>query len=83
MTYIDAIALRLADLCKERNITTNKLATLAGIRQSTVNNIMSKNTRNPKVKTMHKLAVGLGMTISELFDFPEMNETQFEDEDDN
>lgn len=83
MTYIDAIALRLTDLCKERNITTNKLATLAGIRQSTVNNIMSKNTRNPKVKTMHKLAVGLGMTISELFDFPEMNETQFEDEDDN
>jgi len=83
MTYIDVIASRLADLCKERNITTNKLATLAGIRQSTVNNIMSKTTKNPKVKTMHKLAVGLGMTLSELFDFPEMNETQFDDEDDN
>lgn len=83
MTYIDAIALRLNNLCEERNITANKLSTLAGIRQSTINNILSKNTRNPKLKTLHKVAVGLGMTISELLDFPEMNETRFDDEDDN
>lgn len=80
MTYSDAIILRLTGICKQRNITINKLATLSGITQSTVENIMSGKTKNPKLKTLHKLAVGLDITVSELLDFPEMNETIFEDE---
>lgn len=52
--------------------------TLSGITQSTVENIMSGKTKNPKLKTLHKLALGLGMTVSELLDFPEMNETIFD-----
>lgn len=80
MTYSDVIILRLTNLCNEKNITINKLATLSGITQSTVENIMSGKTRNPKLKTLHKLAIGLGMTVSELLNFPEMNETIFEDE---
>lgn len=80
MTYSDVIILRLTRLCDERKITINKLATLSGITQSTVENIMSGKTRNPKLKTLHKLALGLGMTVSELLDFPLMNETIFEDE---
>lgn len=80
MTYSDVIILRLTRLCEERKITINKLATLSGITQSTVENIMSGKTKNPKLKTLHKLALGLGMTVSELLDFPEMNETIFEDE---
>lgn len=80
MTYSDVIILRLTKLCEEQHITINKLATLSGITQSTVENIMSGKTKNPKLKTLHKLAIGLGMTVSELLDFPEMNETIFEDE---
>lgn len=80
MTYSDVIVKRLNDLCRERKITVNKLSTLSGITQSTVENIMAGKTKNPKLKTLHKLAVGLDMTVSELLDFPEMNETIFEDE---
>ena len=80
MTYSDAIIKRLTDLCTERNITINKLANLSGITQSTVENLMKGKTKNPKLKTLHKLAVGLNMSVSELLDFPEMNETIFEDE---
>ncbi|MCI6466132.1 MAG: helix-turn-helix domain-containing protein [Faecalicatena sp.] len=80
MTYSDVIILRLTRLCEEKKITINKLATLSGITQSTVENIMSGKTKNPKLKTLHKLALGLGITVSELLDFPEMNETIFEDE---
>lgn len=80
MTYSDVIIIRLTRLCEEQNITINKLATLSGITQSTVENIISGKTKNPKLKTLHKLAIGLGMTVSELLDFPEMNETIFEDE---
>lgn len=80
MTYSEAIIMRLKTLCEERNITIYKLATLSGITQSTVDNLMRGKTKNPKLKTLHKLAIGLGMTVSELLDFPEMNETAFEDE---
>lgn len=80
MTYSDAVIRRLTALCAERDITVNKLATLSGITQSTVDNLMKGKTRNPKLKTLHKLAIGLDMTVSELLDFPEMNETIFDDE---
>lgn len=80
MTYSDAIIKRLSDLCSERNITINKLATLSGITQSTVDNLMKGKTKNPKLKTLHRLAIGLNMTVSELLNFPEMNEEKFDDE---
>jgi len=80
MTYSDAIAKRLTELCIERKITINKLATLSGITQSTVENIIKGTTKNPKLKTLHKLAIGLEMSVSELLDFPELNETVFDDE---
>ena len=80
MTNSDVIILRLTRLCEKKKITINKLATLSGITQSTVENIMSGKTKNPKLKTLHKLAIGLDMTLSELLDFPEMNETIFDDE---
>ncbi|MBC5743728.1 helix-turn-helix transcriptional regulator [Lachnospiraceae bacterium MD308] len=80
MTYSDAVIRRLTVLCAERDITVNKLATLSEITQSTVDNLMKGKTRNPKLKTLHKLAIGLDMTVSELLDFPEMNETIFDDE---
>lgn len=80
MTYSDVIIMRLSGLCKERGITVNKLATLSGITQSTVENLMSGKTKNPRLKTLHKIATGLGITVSALLDFPEMNETIFDDE---
>lgn len=79
MTYSEAIIKRLTELSEERKIKVNKLATLSGITQSTVD-LMKGKTKNPKLRTLHKLATGLDMTISELLDFKEMNESQFDDE---
>lgn len=42
--------------------------------------MMNGETKNPKLKTLRKIAMGLNMTVSELLDFPEMNEMEFEDE---
>ena len=80
MTYSDAIIKRLTDLCVERGITTNKLATLSGIAQLYISYSNSRETKNPKLKTLRKIAMGFNMTVSELLDFPEMNEMEFEDE---
>lgn len=80
MTYSDVMIKRLQGLCAKKGMTVNKLATRSGITQSTVENLMSGKTKNPKLKTLHKLATGLDMTVSQLLDFPEMNETVFDDE---
>ena len=80
MTYSEVITGRIADLCKNKGITINGLATRSGIRQSTLDNIMKGNSKSPNLRTLHRIAVGLDMTISELLDFPEMDNTIFEDE---
>ena len=80
MTFSDAISKRLYELCSERHITPNKLATLSGIRQSTLEDIILGRTKNPGLRTLHRIAVGLNITLAQLLDFPLMNETQFDDE---
>lgn len=80
MTYSDIIVKRLQDLCEQKEITVNRLATLSGITQSTLEYIMDGKSKNPTLKTLHRIATGLDMTVSELLDFPEMNETVFDDE---
>ena len=82
MNYSDIYALRIRQLCKSRKITINKLATLAGLKQSTIDNILRGKSKIPKVRTLHKIATVFGMTLSEFLDFPELNEYSIEDEDD-
>jgi len=77
---VQAIAKRINNICIERKIKLNKLATLAGLRQSTLNNIAKGNTKNPTLRTLHRISVGMEMTVSEFLDFDLMNESVFEDE---
>lgn len=81
MNYSEIIKHRIISICKKRKITINKLATMSGVRQSTVDGIVRGTTKNPKLKTLHKLAIGLSMTVSEFLDFPELNDFIFDDED--
>ena len=41
MNIGEAVRRRILELCREREITVNKLATVSGITQSTLNNIVS------------------------------------------
>ena len=80
MTYSEIYALRIQQLCSKNNITINKLATLAGLKQSTVDNIIRGTSKNPKVRTLHKIATVFGMTLSEFLNFPELNNYSIDDE---
>jgi len=70
MNLQEAIKYRVLQLCKERKITINKLATLSGISQSTVNSLVDGTSQNPKVLTILRLCLGLGMEIKDFFDDP-------------
>ena len=67
--YEKLFADRILKICKERGITPNRLATMSGIRQSTINNILCGASKNPRIKTLHKIALAFGMTPSEFLDF--------------
>ncbi len=81
MTYSDVYALRIRQLCKKYDITINRLATMSGLPQSTIDNIMRGISKNPRVKTLHKIAITFNMTLSEFLDFPELNDFPLEEED--
>lgn len=80
MRYCELFALRIRTLCHERGITINKLATFSGLKQSTINNIISGVSRNPTARTLHMIAVTFNMTLSEFLDFKELNEYSFDEE---
>ena len=82
MEYSDLYVKRIRKLCKERKIAINKLATMSDVKQSTLDNIVRGLTKNPRVKTLHKIALAFNMTLAEFLDFSELNEYSF-DEDDN
>lgn len=80
MEYSDLYVKRIRTLCKQRGIAINKLATMSDVKQSTLDNIVRGLTKNPRVMTLHKLAIAFNMTLSEFLDFEELNHYQFEDD---
>ena len=78
--YSEIIAFRIRQLCKEKNITINKLATLSGLKQSTIDNIIHGKSKNPQIYTLHKIAISFNMTISELLNYKELNDFLIDEE---
>ncbi len=62
-----AVKLRIWDLCQKHNITVNKLATISGITQSTLSNIVGGRNDSTTISTIKKLCDGLDITIQEFF----------------
>lgn len=67
MTIGQDVTARILNLCRERNISINKLCTMSGVTQSTVNNIISGRNHSVTVSTIQKLCEGLGITIEEFY----------------
>ena len=53
---------------------------MSNVKQSTLDNIMRGLTKNPRVMTLHKLAIAFNMTLSEFLDFSELNEYSFDED---
>ena len=67
MTVGEAVKQRIFELCQERNLSVNKLSSISGVTQSTVNNIVSGRNNSATVSTIKKLCDGLGITITDFF----------------
>ena len=67
MSVKDIVAKRFVDLCKERSININELATLSGVTPSTAYSMMDKRRQDISIVTIKKFCDGLGITLGELF----------------
>lgn len=81
MEYSAIYVNRIRRLCKKRGFSIDQLALRSNVKQSTLDNIMRGLTKNPRVMTLHKIALAFNMTLSEFLDFPELNEYAFDAED--
>lgn len=63
-----AVKERILELCRQRDISINKLSNLSGVTQSTVNNIVSGRNHSATISTIKKLCDGLGISIQDFFD---------------
>ncbi len=82
LDYSSLYIKRIRALCKERGIAINKLAAMSDVKQSTLDNIVRGITKNPGVRTLHKVAIAFNMTLAEFLDFDELNVYSFDDDED-
>ena len=78
MNIGEATRLRIIQLCNQKGITINKLSTICGITQSTLNNIVSGRNKSATVSTVKKICDGLEITMEQFFSSKIFEETEQE-----
>lgn len=62
---------RIQELCIERNISINHLATICNIPPSTIKNIIYGDSKNVGIVTINKICQGLNVPLANFFDMKE------------
>ena len=73
MAVKDAVAKRFRDICAERKIKPNELASISGVTPSTVYSMLDESRRDVSIVTIKKLCDGLEITLGEFFSTPEFD----------
>lgn len=74
----EAVAQRILELCRERNIAVNALANISGVSPSTIYSMLNQKSQNPGVVSIKKLCDGFEITVRQFFDSPMFDETEQE-----
>ena len=67
MNIGEATKQRIIEICNQKSITVNKLSTICGITQSTLNNIVCGRNKSTTISTIKKICDGLEITIIDFF----------------
>jgi len=78
--YAQIIVDRVLLLCRQRGISIYQLSQMSGVSHSTLDNFVNRKTFNPRIRTLHKIAIAFGMTLAEFLDFPDLNNYVFDEE---
>ena len=78
MSVKDVVAARFKQLCQERNIKINELATLSGVTPSTAYSMLDSRRREISITTIKKFCDGLDITLGEFFSTKEFDDLEQE-----
>ena len=70
MKLNQAISGRLMELLKEKQMTQYQLLIKSGVPKSTIGNVINCSYDSVKLRVIHEMCQGLGISISEFFDSP-------------
>lgn len=73
MKTTEAVRNRILQLCQERNMTINRLATISALPPSSIKNILYGKSQNPKLLTIKLICDGLDITLGQFFSTPEFD----------
>ena len=66
---------RLYFYLDKKNMTMNRVATLADLSVTTLSSIINRGSA-PRIDTVFKICEGLGVSFTEFFDFPPYNQVE-------
>ena len=64
----NAVVMRIKELCKEKGIKFNTLATESGVTPSTVYSLLDESRKDVGILVVKKLCDGMGISITDFFD---------------
>lgn len=78
MQLNQAVSARLKELLQERGMTQYQLYMKSGVPKSTIGNVINCSYDSVKLRIIHELCQGMGISISEFFASSLFEETNLE-----
>ena len=70
MQLNEAVSMRMRELLKEHHMTNYQLYTKSGVPKSTIGNLVNCTYDSVKLRVIHEICQGFGISITEFFDSP-------------
>lgn len=78
MQLNEAVSKRLTELLRERDMTQYQLYMKSGVPKSSIGNVVNCAYDSVKLRIIHEMCQGLGISISEFFQSPLFDESNLE-----
>ena len=78
MQLNEAISKRITELLQERGMTQYQLYTKSGLPKSTINSVVNCLYDSVKLRVIHEICQGFGISITEFFASPLFDENNLE-----
>jgi len=74
----EAVSKRLTELLDEREMTQYQLFIRSGVPKSTIGNVVNCSYESVKLRIIHEMCQGIGVSINEFFSSPLFDETNLD-----
>ena len=78
MQLNEAVSARICELLKETNMTQYQLYLKSGIAKSTIGNVVNCSYDSVKLRIIHEMCQGFGISLSDFFASPLFDEHNLE-----